>query len=546
MRDAGGAAGPPAEGEDGMLTLIAGASGYVGGQLAAALERRGSRVRCLARRPGRLQARLAPTTEVVEADCLRLETLRPALAGVATAYYLVHSLDAGARFAEVDRQAASNFGRAAREAGVKRIVYLGGLGTPGVSLSPHLRSRHETGDVLRASGVPVIELRASIVIGPGSLSFEMVRALVERLPVLVCPAWVRTPTQPIGIEDLVDYLLAAGGLPGASSHIYEIGGPDVVTYAEIMTAYARQRGLRRLLLPVPVLTPRLSGLWLNLVTPLQARAGRALVDGVRNATVVRFADARRDFPCIRPRPLGASLARALEIEDVEMRARRWSEPHSHAAAEYCGMRFAGRLVDSRAAVVDAPAADAFVPVRRIGGARGWYAGNLLWRLRGALDRLVGGAGLRRGRRDPEHLAPGDAVDCWRVERVEPDRLLLLAAEMKLPGRAWLQFEVTPLGPARSEVRQTAVFDPRGLLGRAYWYLLYPVHAAMFSGMLAAIMRMARPEQRFPAPRAAAPSAVVPASQDRRDHVRERSGRSLSQPVEDNRRRRREAASPLAG
>jgi uncharacterized protein YbjT (DUF2867 family) len=476
--------------------LIAGASGYVGGRLVAALERRGRRLRCLARRPEALAWRVSSTTEVVKGDCLDAASLEPALEGVSTAYYLVHSLGAGARFAELDRQAARNFGCAAAAAGVQRIVYLGGLGAADEELSEHLRSRHETGDILREPGVPVIELRASIVIGSGSLSFEMVRALVERLPVMVCPAWVRMQAQPIGIEDLVDYLLAAAELPGAASRVYEIGGPEVVTYADIMREYARQRGLRRLMIPVPLLTPRLSSLWLGLVTPLYARVGRTLVDSVRNATVVRSDAASADFPEIRPKPLREALARARSLEDTELRSTRWYDAFSSAglpAAPWGGVRLGNRIVDSRAVVVEAEPGAAFAPIRRIGGARGWYCGNALWRLRGALDLLVGGVGMRRGRHDPETLQPGEALDFWRVEASQPDRLLRLAAEMKVPGRAWLQFEVTPLGDGRSEIRQTAVFDPRGVLGLAYWYLLYPLHAHIFRGMLAAIARLAHSE-----------------------------------------------------
>ncbi len=490
--------------------LIAGASGYVGGRLAAALERRGRRLRCLARQAAALRWRVAGTTAVAEGDCLDEPSLRPALEDVATAYYLVHSLGSGADYAALDRRAARNFGRAARAAGVDRIVYLGGLGAPDADLSQHLRSRHETGVILRESGVPVIELRASIVIGSGSLSFEMVRALVERLPVMVCPAWVRMQAQPIGIEDLVAYLLAAEELPGKASRTYEIGGPDVVTYAEIMAEYARQRGLRRLLIPVPFLTPRLSSLWLGLVTPLYARVGRTLVDSVRNATVVRSDEARRDFPELRPRPLREALARAGSLEDAELRATRWFDAVSACAlpaSRYGGARFGSRIVDSRAAVVEASAEAAFAPIRRIGGERGWYSANLLWQLRGALDLLAGGVGMRRGRRDPENLRPGDALDFWRVEDCRPDRLLRLAAEMKVPGRAWLQFEVTPLGPRRCEVRQTAIFDPRGVFGLTYWYLLYPLHARVFAGMLAALARLAQADPSLSHP---VPAGELPA------------------------------------
>jgi uncharacterized protein YbjT (DUF2867 family) len=470
------------------LILVTGATGYIGGRLAAALARAGHRVRCLARRPETLHGRVGVGTEVVQGDCLNPASLGAALAGVHTAYYLVHSMGAAKDFAALDREAAREFGRAAREAGVRRIIYLGGLGEPSDDLSRHLKSRQETGLVLRHSGVPVVEFRASIVIGSGSLSFEMVRALVERLPVLICPKWVAVAAQPIGIEDLIAYLVAALDLTVDSAGIFPVGGPDVVSYGDIMREYARQRGLRRWFISVPVLTPRLSSLWLGLVTPLYARVGRKLIDSLKNPTIVRDDSASRTFS-IRPRSLRAAIARAASLEDAEQAATRWSDALSSGGvrpAGWGGARLGTRIVDSRAVTVKAPPAAAFAPVRRIGGAQGWYCGNPLWRLRGYVDLLVGGIGMRRGRRDPEVPHPGDALDFWRVEAYEPDRLLRLAAEMKIPGRAWLQFEVTPLDDARCEVRQTAIFDPAGLGGLLYWYALYPLHALIFRGMLSEI------------------------------------------------------------
>ena len=468
--------------------LVTGATGYVGGRLAAALEKEGAVVRCLARRPHALAGRLAARTEIVKGDCLDPASLGPALAGVHTAYYLVHSMGSGTSFAALDEAAARNFGRAAREAGVRRIVYVGGLGAGDEGgLSEHLRSRRQTGQALGAHGVPVVELRASIVIGSGSLSYEMVRALVERLPVMICPRWVDVRTQPIAIDDLVSYVLAARDLPEGGEGVYEIGGPDVVSYRDIMLEYARQRGLRRRFIPVPFLTPRLSSLWLGLVTPLYARVGRTLIESLRNPTIVTSDRARRAF-AIRPRPLRESIARALSREDAELAATRWSDAFSSAALPpaWGGTRYGTRLVDSRARVVAADPEHAFAPVRRLGGAGGWYWGNVLWRLRGALDLLAGGAGMRRGRRDPERLRAGDALDFWRVEGYEDGRLLRLAAEMRLPGRAWLQFEVEALDEGRTEIRQTAIFDPAGLRGLLYWYALYPVHAVMFDRLLRAI------------------------------------------------------------
>jgi uncharacterized protein YbjT (DUF2867 family) len=472
--------------------LLTGATGYIGGRLLPELLQQGHRVRCLTRRPGALRGRVGPEVEIVEGDCLDAEAVARALRGTDVAYYLVHSMGSGRDFVDLDRRSAEIFGRAAHEAGVRRIIYLGGLGDPGEELSPHLRSRQETGVLLAAGGTPVTEFRSSAVIGSGSLSFEMVRALVERLPVLICPAWVRMPSQPIAVEDVVAYLVAAPGLPEGADRVYEIGGPDVVSYADLIREYARQRGLRRLILPVPLLTPWLSSLWLGLVTPLYARVGRKLIESVRNATQVRSDDALRAFP-IRPRGMREAIARAIQLEDAEAARTRWSDALSSSALRarhYGGVRFGSRLVDSRAAGVDASPADAFAPVRRIGGRAGWYAWNMLWRMRARLDLLAGGVGMRRGRPDPETLHEGDALDFWRVEAFVPDRLLRLRAEMRLPGRAWLQFEVEPRPGGGSEIRQTALFDPIGLGGLAYWYALYPVHQFVFAGMLRGIVRRA--------------------------------------------------------
>lgn len=454
--------------------LLTGASGYIGGRLLRYLEEDGRAVRCLARQPEKL-TRTAATTEIVQGDCLDEASLDRALAGVESAYYLVHSMAAGSDFADVDRRAAANFGRAAARAGVRRIIYLGGLTGDAGSLSTHLKSRAETGDVLRASGVPVIELRASIVIGAGSLSFEIIQALVERLPAMVCPRWVSTLTQPIAIDDVVAYLAAALNLPEGVSGVYEIGGPEVVSYGAIMREYARLRGLRRVMLPVPVLTPHLSGLWLALVTPAQARVGRALVEGLRNATVVRSPAAIELFR-ITPMPLRAAMAKAID----EGAAGRQKQ-------------------DSRTVVVDVPPAQAFAPIRRIGGVSGWYFANSLWTMRGWLDRWFGGVGMRRGRLDPDACAIGETIDGWTVEAYECDRRLRLSADLKLPGRGWLEFEVTPVdGGRRSAIRQTATFDPRGVLGRAYWYAVLPVHSLIFRGMLERIARLAV-EQPHPKP-----------------------------------------------
>jgi uncharacterized protein YbjT (DUF2867 family) len=481
----GGSGGAP-------LILLTGATGYVGGRLLAALEQAGRRVRCLARRPEYLQARVAAGTQVVPGDVFDEAALRQALAGVHAAYYLVHSLAARGDYAAADRRAAAAFGRAAREAGVQRIIYLGGLGRqPG--LSKHLASRQEVGECLRASGVPVLELRASIIIGSGSLSFEMVRALVEQLPVMTTPRWVRTPAQPIAIEDVLAYLLAALELPLPASRIYEIGGADRVSYEGIMREYARQRGLRRWILPVPLLSPGLSGLWLALVTPLYHRVGRQLIEGVRNPTVVTDPAALRDFP-VRPMGIRQAVRRALDNEDREIAVTRWSDALSAEASapRWGGAQFGTRRVDSRESFVPRSPAQVFRHVQCIGGEHGWYGYEWLWGLRGLLDQFAGGVGLRRGRRDPRCVLVGDTVDFWRVQALEQDRLLRLAAEMRVPGRAWLQFEVSP-APGGCRLRQTAIFDPVGLAGLLYWYVLTPMHGLIFAGMIRGITRAALSE-----------------------------------------------------
>ena len=474
------------------ITLLTGASGYVGGRLLPLLVEDGCRVRCLARQPENLLPRVPAGVEVVPGDVLDAASLPAALRGVDAAYYLVHSMGASGDFVEQDRRAADNFAAAARAAGVRRIIFLGGLGGEDPDLSAHLRSRHEVGERLRAHGVPVIELRASIIIGSGSLSFEMIRALVERLPVMITPRWVRVTAQPIAIGDVLDYLRAARTVGnGGRSLTIEIGGPDRVSYGELMGEYARQRGLRRRMIPVPLLTPRLSSLWLGLVTPLYARVGRKLVDSLRHPTVVCDDSAQRLFP-IRPVGVREAVSRALRNEDAGFAQTRWSDALSAAASaprQWGGVRFGNRLVDSRSALVAAPPARVFAAVERIGGATGWYYATWLWTVRGWLDLLLGGVGMRRGRRDPERVRVGDTLDCWRVESVQAGQRLRLSAEMKLPGRAWLEFEVEPAGDG-ARLRQTATFDPLGLWGMSYWYGVWPLHQLVFAGMLRGIARAA--------------------------------------------------------
>jgi uncharacterized protein YbjT (DUF2867 family) len=470
--------------------LLTGATGYVGGRLLKALEKRGYRVRCLARRPEYLNSRVAEGTEVVAGDLLDAAGLTAAFANIDVAYYLVHSMGSKFDFASQDRAGAEHFASAAKAAGVKRIIYLGGLGKDTGELSPHLRSRQEVGRILRRSGVPTIEFQASIIIGSGSLSFEMIRNLVERLPLMITPKWVRVNAQPIFIDDVVRYLLDALEVNIAGSRVYQIGGAEVISYSGIIGEYARQRGLKRVMIPVPFLTPGLSSLWLNLITPVYARIGRKLIDSIRHPTIVRNTEAVQDFD-FQPLGVRAAISKVLRKEEQYFNETRWSDSLSSAGPirAWGGVKFGNRILDHRCVTVSSTLAQAFRPIARIGGETGWYYGNFWWRLRGVFDYLVGGVGLRRGRRDPEKIRVGESIDFWRVEAFEPEKRLRLFAEMKLPGRAWLEFQVQSQG-SEVEICQTANFDPLGVQGLLYWYVLYPLHALIFRGMLKEIASQA--------------------------------------------------------
>lgn len=477
--------------------LLTGATGYVGGRLLTQLLACGHRVRCLVRNPSHMASRVPPGVEVVQGDVLTPSSLATALKDVEIAYYLVHAMGEATRFEEQEAVGARHFADAARLAGVRRIIYLGGLGDERQDLSPHLRSRHKVGRILRASGVPTIELRASIVIGSGSLSFEMVRALTEHLPVMITPKWVSVLAQPIAIRDLVAYLLEAIDTPLDGSLIAEIGGADRLSYLELMREYARQRGLRRLMVRVPLLTPRLSSLWLGLVTPLYARVGRKLIESIRHPTVVTNPLASDVFS-VRPVDAATAIRAALENEDQEFAETRWSDAISASGrpSGADGHVYGLRLVDRRTIDVAATPRQCFAVIASLGGANGWPAYGALWRLRGFIDLLAGGVGMRRGRPVGRDLRVGDALDFWRVETYEPDRRLRLAAEMKLPGRAWLEFRVGP-APGGTRVTQEATFDPVGVAGRLYWYGILPLHALVFSGMLRGIAARATERSLIP-------------------------------------------------
>lgn len=468
------------------LILVTGATGYIGGRLVPRLLELGYRVRVLARDPDRLQGRpWLEQVDVCQGDVFDPDTLRPALADVSAAYYLIHSMRGNPDFHQRDLIAARNFGLAAQEQGVRHLIYLGGLGDPATDLSRHLQSRQQTGAALREAGVPVTEFRAGIIVGSGSMSFEMIRYLTERIPIMICPRWVFTRTQPISIHDTLDYLVAALQRPASEGRIIEIGGADVLTYGEMMTGYARVRGLRRYLIPVPVLTPRLSSYWVHWMTPIPSDIARPLIEGLRNEIVVRDDTARQIFPDIHPVDYETAVRAALQNLQASAVETSWSDALVSSQPQRQPTILTtheGMIIDQRQQIVNAPPEAAFRAFASLGGERGWLHLNWAWRLRGALDRIVGGVGLRRGRRDPDDVRVGDAVDFWRVEAVEENRLLRLRAEMKLPGLAWLQFAVEPIGEGQTRLTQTAFFAPKGLSGWLYWYGLYPIHSLVFSGM----------------------------------------------------------------
>jgi uncharacterized protein YbjT (DUF2867 family) len=473
--------------------LVTGATGYVGGRLVPRLLAEGHQVRVLVRDPARLQGRpWREQVEVFQGDVLEPGTLEGAMTGVEGAYYLIHSMSGAADFHQRDLLAARQFGQAARAAGVQRIIYLGGLGDPDADLSEHLHSRQQTGQALQEAGVPVTELRAAIIVGAGSASFEMIRNLTERIPVMICPRWVYTRVQPIAIDDVLAYLVAALETPQSSGQIVEIGGTDVLTYGDMMMGYAEVRGLRRLMLAVPVLTPRLSSYWVHWMTPIPAAIARPLIDGLRNEVIVRDDKARQLFPHVQPVSYQSAVERALESLHAGQVETAWSDALATSQGDVAPVALTlqdGMIIERRQLPVSAPPEVVYRMISRVGGDRGWYM-NWSWRLRGELDRLVGGVGFRRGRRDPDDVRVGDALDFWRVEAVEPGRLLRLRAEMKLPGLAWLQLETEPLDEGNSRLVQTAFFAPKGLLGLLYWYALYPIHGLIFSGLIRQFARQA--------------------------------------------------------
>ncbi|MFE4862184.1 SDR family oxidoreductase [Streptomyces sp. NPDC056670] len=485
--------------------LVTGATGYIGGRLVPELLEAGHQVRCLARSPEKLRDQpWAGRVEVLRGDVTDPASVAEALRGIDVAYYLVHALGTGAGFEETDREAAHLFADAAADAGVRRIVYLGGLtpsGVPVRKLSPHLRSRAEVGRIFLDSSVPATVLRAAVVIGSGSASFEMLRYLTERLPVMVTPSWVGTRIQPIAIRDVLRYLVGGARMPHEVNRTFDIAGPDIMSYRDMMERYAKVAGLpHRLILPVPMLSPRLSSHWIGLITPVPPAIARPLAESLRHEVVCGEHDIARYVPDGPGAPLGFDDALALalrRIRDAQV-VTRWSNasvPGAPSDPLPTDPDWAGGSLytDVRRLDVDAPADALWRVVEGIGGENGWYSLPAAWALRGWFDRLVGGVGLRRGRRDAHRLIAGDSLDFWRVEEIERGRLLRLRAEMRLPGLAWLEMSIEERGPGRSRYRQRAVFHPRGLLGHAYWWSVSPFHAIVFGGMARNMAKAAEAE-----------------------------------------------------
>jgi uncharacterized protein YbjT (DUF2867 family) len=467
--------------------LVTGATGYIGGRLVPRLLEAGHRVRCIVRDPRKLDNRAwisHPELDVVRCDVLDTDRLAAAMEGCGAAYYLIHSMvAAGARYHEHDMRLARSFARAGELAGPERIIYLGGLGETGAGLSQHLLSRREVESALTGGGVPVTVLRAAMVIGSGSASFEILRYLVERLPVMITPRWVGTECQPIAIRNALDYLIACLDHPETAGRTLDIGGPDVLRYSEILQLVARSLGLRRrVILPVPILTPKLSSLWIHLVTPVSQHIARPLAEGLRNRVVCRNDDAAR----LMPQEL-LTVEEAVDRAVGESGRETFESTWMDAGVIPGDPDWAGGAVyaDDRGVDVEAAPADVFDALCRVGGRQGWYSASWLWKLRGFIDRLAGGPGIGRGRRHPHHVEFGDVLDFWRVTGLEPNRRLRLTAEMKLPGEATLEFEITstPATARRTHLRQVATFSPRGLAGIAYWFFVKPIHGFVFHKML---------------------------------------------------------------
>ena len=466
--------------------LVTGATGYIGGRLVPHLLRLGYPIRVLVRDKSRLHGRdWIKKVEVVEGDVLQPESLALAMDGIEAAFYLIHSMSGGDDFHKRDLTAAKNFGEAASNAEVNQIIYLGGLGNPKADLSDHLESRQATGRALAQAGVPVTEFRAAIIVGAGSISFEMIRYLTERIPLLISPKWVYTRVQPIAISDVLNYLTKSLETPESKGKVIEIGGADILTYGDMFMQYAEVRSLKRILIPVPVLSPRLSSYWVHWMTPVPANITRPLVEGLRNEVIVQDSAASKMFPEINPIDYKTAIKQALTGLETGKLETSWTDSLTSSMGDNFPVvlkTHEGMIIERRQTLINASSERLFEAFAGLGGNKGWLYMDWAWKLRGAVDRLLGGVGLRRGRRDPREVRVGDALDFYRVEEVKPGELLRLRAEMKFPGEAWMQFEAKSLDKTQSQLIQTVFFAPRGLMGLLYWYGLYPMHSLVFSGL----------------------------------------------------------------
>jgi len=480
------------------LILVTGVTGYVGGRLVPKLLEAGYRVRCLVRDAARLAGFVwAKQVEVVACDMSNPIHAAELFRGVSVAYYLIHGQQGGKVNAERDLQVARNFAAAAEEAKIERVIYLGELVDPTSNLSPYLRARHETGYQLRYGGVPVTEFRAGMIVGSGSILFEMVRYLTEREPILVCPAWYFLQAQPIAIRDVLSYLVAALDVPDSISRVIEIGGPARLTYADMLLEYAKERGLKRWLIRTPVYAPRLSAYWVHMVTPIHWRVALPLIEGLRANLIVRDDAAGRLFPHIQPIDFQTAVHLALgriQRDDVET---SWADALVTVVGDVKPYEFKveeGMFIERHQVFLDFEPGLVFRSYMGIGGARGWMYWDWAWALRGWMDKAIGGVGLRRGRRHPDELRVGEALDFWRVEVVEQNRMLRLRAEMKVPGKAWLEFQSAPSPDERQGktlFTATAYFAPRGFWGFVYWYAMWPFHKFIFAGLTHGLAARAR-------------------------------------------------------
>ncbi len=481
--------------------LVTGATGYIGGRLVPCLLENNYQVRVMTRDARHMQGRSwLRSVEVMEADVLKPETLEAALEGIDMAYYLVHNMSDHEDFSDRDSRAAQNFAEVAQKQGVNRIIYLGGLGQEDQDLSEHLESRHQVGQLLGSAGVPVTEFRAAVVVGSGSSSFEMVRYLTERLPMMIAPEWVYTRTQPISIRDVLNYLVAALETPESTGEVIEIGGADVIAYKEMIMTYADKRDLNRYMLRVPFFTPRLSSYWVHLFTPVPHTLVRPLVESLRHEMVVTNDRARQIFPEIEPVGYDTAVDRALDALQADQVETTWTDSMASTWEEeepYTFVDERGMLIERRKRTVQASPEKIYRAFTQLGGENGWLYLNWLWRLRGRIDRWLGGPGYRRGRRSPDSLRVGDTLDFWRVEAIKPDRMMRLRAEMKTGGRAWLQYNVEPQENGQSKLVQTAYFAPHGLTGNLYWVAMFIPHLFIFDGMIDKIVAEAEDKPHSP-------------------------------------------------